>query len=79
MAVFCVSCGVAFTEESQEGTVCKECRQKFESRRIQVLVVKYCYMCGMQFIPSDSAISHLHCFVSMGEEDGNSSRGYSMQ
>lgn len=76
--MFCISCGVALTENNQEGIVCQTCRYAFERKEAQIVTVKYCYICGKRFIPSDSAISHSHCLTSIGEEDGNIGRGCSM-
>jgi ABC-type uncharacterized transport system permease subunit len=60
-AMFCVACGAALTAENQEGIVCQWCRQEIETRRVQVVTVNYCYMCGCRFTPSDNAIRHLCC------------------
>jgi uncharacterized CHY-type Zn-finger protein len=59
--MFCVSCGVALTDENQQGIGCKACRQALERKQIQLVDVNYCYSCGKPFTPADHAITHGYC------------------
>jgi DNA-directed RNA polymerase subunit RPC12/RpoP len=59
--MFCVSCGVALTDENRQGIACTACRQPLERKRISLVEVNYCSTCGKPFTPEDHAITHRRC------------------